>query len=811
MFRNNASAESYPDAGRPDFVGQVPQWPAVGPISEDAETTSAASADDRPLNSNVGAQAAVDCRRCDEHDRVERAASGLTPRTIELSGIYTEHSAEAVRELLSWPQSWKPGVPAMVIPYPECGEYAQVKLRVPRTKATQAADRVCPNWEGLELAEVLAKFNGYEDEYPVEAGKPIKYEKPLRQSTRLYMPVQIRPEIKDRTVPLWMTEGEKKALAGSQSGLPMVAVAGVTCFANAGFRWLKKGEGRDVRIAGPDLKNLIEGGREVVLCFDSDVDTNMNVLRSLAQAVRLLSEEGASVSIAYVPAGRGGKKRGLDDYLMTLPEAKRYGDEALEEIEESVRPANVVDVLDWLEERWNGWTMREQRTELGRAARLAKYLLTSSDDLKKWTSDAHRLLDMKVEDVKALFPPSQRNDKEEEREKPTPREWFLFWCTKNEVKFDYGTDGIFVKGVAKPVDVVFSDLFLDSGEARVGIGEKQLKHVLNTWFFAQKKVVIDSYQEKLSYRAEVGDGELLRFVRAVTGAESPVDVAALKHFVWQVKRKLHGMPVEHHLMNVLHGKTGGGKSEAVGRFIKPLEELVDTPSDLSFVNDERQGFRLGRAFIMFVDEMGKAERTNVEILKRAITAPRTSWRMMGTNRLMTAPNAATFIGASNRDLKELIYDRTGMRRFHQIHCLDRLDWEVINSLDYLMIWSSVDHTAQAPIVSVLDDLRALQEQLRVKDSVEEWLDESCAIGGDQFTAAIGLYANYVEFMDMQRRKGILSMTGFGERMKETLLATVGGEGVGWKKSSSMVYRVTLKPGATQDQRVHPFPDPFVGR
>ena len=54
----------------------------------------------------------------------------------------------------------------------------------------------------------------------------------------------------------------------------------------------------------------------------------------------------------------------------------------------------------------------------------------------------------------------------------------------------------------------------------------------------------------------------------------PLDIAVVKHFVWQVKRKLIGLPVDHHIMPILFGKSGGGKSVAIHKLVEPLKELT---------------------------------------------------------------------------------------------------------------------------------------------------------------------------------------------------------------------------------------------
>ncbi len=90
-------------------------------------------------------------------------------------------------------------------------------------------------------------------------GKPIKYEQPPRTPPRAYFPVASLPLLRDGTNPVYITEGEKKALALSQLGLAAVGIGGVWC-------WKKKGTDKLI----DDLRGIEWAGREVFIVFDYD-------------------------------------------------------------------------------------------------------------------------------------------------------------------------------------------------------------------------------------------------------------------------------------------------------------------------------------------------------------------------------------------------------------------------------------------------------------------------------------------------------------------------------------------------------------
>ncbi len=301
----------------------------------------------------------------------------------------------------------------------------------------------------------------------------------------------------------------------------------------------------------------------------------------------------------------------------------------------------------------------------------------------------------------------------------------------------------------------------------------------------------EEVRSNLAFRPEVREAGAAAWddlLRAVTGRADPVEVAAFQHFAWQVKRKLSRLEVSDHLMPILFGKTGSGKSELVKRLIRPLAGLDFRPKSVSILQDERFDFGACAASIVFFDEMAKASKTDVESIKEAITRPYADAKRLYTNNIERLPNFATFIGASNRDLRDLINDPTSVRRYFQIETLPVMDWDAINGLDYELLWRSVDETSESPIKPLLSEVRARQEPMRNKTVTEEFFDACVSIGGGKVTGG-ALYSAFKEFAEFSGVKVPPSNVIFGREIKDLL--KVRGSEVPLRSGGIVVYRVTL--------------------
>jgi hypothetical protein len=138
-------------------------------------------------------------------------------------------------------------------------------------------------------------------------GKAVKYETPSGSRMALDVPPPVRIWLSDPTRPLVITEGARKADAAVSKGLCCIALLGVW-----NWRGTNDEGGKTVL---PDWEHIALNGREVLVCFDSDVVAKLSVHVAMARLKAFLEQRKARVRIIYLPQGEGGAKTGLDDFL----------------------------------------------------------------------------------------------------------------------------------------------------------------------------------------------------------------------------------------------------------------------------------------------------------------------------------------------------------------------------------------------------------------------------------------------------------------------------------------------------------------
>jgi hypothetical protein len=216
-------------------------------------------------------------------------------------------------------------------------------------------------------------------------------------------------------------------------------------------------------------------------------------------------------------------------------------------------------------------------------------------------------------------------------------------------------------------------------------------------------------------------------IEVVTGEKDHLDVAILKHFIWQTKRKMFKKEVKHHIMPVYVGGSGSGKSYHVrNHLLQPISEIVYFDGDFKKLVDSREAFNLCTNYVYLMDEMSKADHADVESIKNKITAPTIQYRRLGTNITCQGDNKATFIGTSNNPIEDIIKDPTSIRRFYQINTVADIDREKINKFNYLHMWRSIDENLdEAPFVlPLLEEIKVKQEEFRHKSPLEHFLKEN---------------------------------------------------------------------------------------
>jgi hypothetical protein len=135
-------------------------------------------------------------------------------------------------------------------------------------------------------------------------GKALKYEAPAGSIPHLDIHPDAQHVLRDPMMPLYFTEGVKKADAAWSRGLPCVALTGV-------YHFLRH------KLVVPDLDEIALQGRLVRVVFDSDVTRKQSVADALLRFCEALRRRGARVEVVYLPEGPEGAKVGLDDFFVT--------------------------------------------------------------------------------------------------------------------------------------------------------------------------------------------------------------------------------------------------------------------------------------------------------------------------------------------------------------------------------------------------------------------------------------------------------------------------------------------------------------
>lgn len=129
----------------------------------------------------------------------------------------------------------------------------------------------------------------------------IKYLQPRRSGVRIYFPIATLDAVLRTADPLYIIEGEKKALAVAQLGLPSIGICGIEGWHLAASQRLH-----------PDLDDVGLHGRTVNLVPDADVRTNPAVHRAVHRLGDALGASGAAEArLILVPPGF----KGIDDFL----------------------------------------------------------------------------------------------------------------------------------------------------------------------------------------------------------------------------------------------------------------------------------------------------------------------------------------------------------------------------------------------------------------------------------------------------------------------------------------------------------------
>lgn len=151
-----------------------------------------------------------------------------------------------------------------------------------------------PGWEEYSRFRV---FYADGERYYKDGGEKPKYLARKDSGNHLFIPDKVTPILKDVSIPLYITEGEKKALKATQEGLPCIAISGLWNWSNGNKELLT------------DFDQIELDGRTIYIVPDNDwlLPDRQGNPKNLKQAVHDLAhrliDRGAKVAWVELPGG----------------------------------------------------------------------------------------------------------------------------------------------------------------------------------------------------------------------------------------------------------------------------------------------------------------------------------------------------------------------------------------------------------------------------------------------------------------------------------------------------------------------------
>lgn len=211
---------------------------------------------------------------------------------------------------------------------------------------------------------------------------------------------------------------------------------------------------------------------------------------------------------------------------------------------------------------------------------------------------------------------------------------------------------------------------------RINTGEKVTSKELLGY---KDSVMFDIVDKKLSHLlGEIGYNNLstadeyFERLHKLFAIAQDLDIfqVLMKHFVWQIKRRISEKSTYNDIMIALFGNQGIGKSFVIGAiFGELLGGFYNASISINNLLDDRWTRALSTQFLMNIEELDaggdRISGQSMATLKKYLTGKEATYRPMNTNNTKTIPIKASFISTANFHLCKVLNDETGMRRFFE--------------------------------------------------------------------------------------------------------------------------------------------------
>lgn len=396
-------------------------------------------------------------------------------------------------------------------------------------------------------------------------------------------------------------------------------------------------------------------------------------------------------------------------------------------------------------------------------------------------------------------PPEKEKDKEE---RIPPMKYVEGWLQANSSNWRISTNGKRITSTeyGVPRDRDMEDLIIaiqcsvDAEQAPYREGE--ITRAVKSYFRYLDQYGSSVIYEKIKYDPKkVAACE--KWLRNVYDFFKPTEsfelfCTIMKHWAWQIKRKLLGRKVVHHIWPNFYGAAGTGKTTFIKKMCSPMEDVTSTTTISKIFDDTREIKRLTENLVLIFDELalnvdseesGKLNADQKAILKSIITGEFIDARVYGTQNQAKKVITFSCISSANNHLYDIIYDETTMRRFFEFHCtaekvtnFDDINRTLDNSVYFWMgIDEDLDRGYFNPDCTVWDEVARIQASYYpTKSSVYDWVKETSAKAGGM--PAAKAYKAYRQFA-MNCGFKAKTLTNFVADLKHALPDSVRGETV----------------------------------
>lgn len=334
------------------------------------------------------------------------------------------------------------------------------------------------------------------------------------------------------------------------------------------------------------------------------------------------------------------------------------------------------------------------------------------------------------------------------------------WLHKNNAKILTSADSILWRNDSFTPEELADFIWRDFPKS----SPRMIKITLKTIILAQRDAVLARVRRAILDVPQTDDKELRAWLRLIVHPETTAQrleyyVVAFRQLIWQIKRKLRGRPTKYEIMPIFYSGQETGKSTTIRQFGTALGELFMGDASFALLTDNFRIRQLARVYLVFFDEMEKAERTDVNNIKRIITSPEAQGRGMRSESERKVYKNASFIGATNTPVNEQIIDTTGMRRFVEIRCTDvkytPAVGEALAKVDMAAVWAcETGESNECPYGENRELMYAFQDELRTKSDLELFIDDYLVPSDNTLDTLQNtvLYGQYSRFCELQKHK-----------------------------------------------------------